>query len=381
MRKILVLALPLLVVPASVFPAFAQLPLSADDVQRVAPLFDVPPANSLKCSIDPWRPALDFTFRFVAGYLVHCRLGQFEGKNNALVIYLRVTPETKASSWFGSAYRVPELTPEMRNSIAKNFRNMKNQVGMSGAFGVGVGRYVVEVLVRDDQNRFYHKQWRVHVDTSRSERWVPLAIQPLTVESLERKTWQNLHPSRTGLRVTLLLDAAPMNPLQARLRAWDRAFLLQFIYSLLEQTPHTSVHLVAFNLDQQQEIFRSDDFAAATFAELSRVLSASETTTVSVQALKKRNSPEFLATLTNQELAGERADAIIFLGPNARSNIKTTAAALTSRKPGSPRLFYFEYFPWPAESPDAIQSLVKAANGTTFRITIPLNWVNPSRKC
>jgi hypothetical protein len=242
---------------------------------------------------------------------------------------------------------------------------------MSGAFGIGKGKYLVEVLVQDNQNRTYHKKWRVSVDTSRSERSVPLAIQPLTVESLERKIWQDVHSSRSGLRVTLLLDAAPMFPFQARLRAWDRAFLLQFIYSLLEETPHTSVHLVAFNLDQQQEIFRSDDFVAATFPQLSRVLSATETSTVSVQALKKRNSPEFLAALTNQELAADRSDAIIFLGPNARTNIKTTAAVLTGKKPGSPPLFYFEYFPWPPEFPDAIQSLVKAADGTTFRIHNP----------
>jgi hypothetical protein len=298
-------------------------------------------------------------------------LAQFEGNKSTVIIYLRVTPETKPAFLFGSAFRIPELSPEMRNSAAQNFKKMKNEVGMSGAFGVGKGKYRVEVLVQDNQNRTYHQKWRVSVDASRSERSVPLAIQPLTVESLERKIWQDVHPSRTGIRVTLLLDAAPMNPFHARLRAWDRAFLLQFIYSLLEETPHTSVRLIAFNLDQQQEIFRSDDFVAATFAQLSRVLSATETTTVSVQALKKRNSPDFLAKLTNQELAADRADAIIFLGPNARTNVKTAAGVLTGKKAGSPPLFYFEYFPWPGEFPDEIQSLVKTADGTTFRIHNP----------
>ena len=371
MTRILILALCVLAGPASVLSASAQLPLSPGDARKTAPLFDAPSSNSLKCAVDPWEPTLDFTFRFVTGYLVHCRLAQFEGKESKLIIYLRVTPETKPASLFGSAYRVPEVTAEMQNSIGKDLRKMKNEVGMSGAFGVGKGRYQVEVLVRDDQNRIYHKRWRVRVDTNRGERSVPLAIEPLTVESLEPKIWRNVRPSKTGLRVTLLLDAAPINPYQARLRAWDRAFLLQFIYSLLEETPHTSVHLVAFNLDQQQEIFRSDDFAATTFPELSRVLSATETATVSVQALKKRNSPEFLATLTNQELAADRADAIIFLGPNQRMYVKTSAAVLTERKPTGPPVFYFEYFPWPAEFPDTIQSLVKAADGTTFRIHTP----------
>jgi hypothetical protein len=255
--------------------------------------------------------------------------------------------------------------------MPKNFNKVKNEVAMSGAFGVGKGRYLVEVLVQDEQHRTYHKKWRVRVDTNRSERSVPLAIQPLTVESLERKIWQDIHSSPRGVRITLLLDAIPINPFQSRLRAWDRAFLLQFIYSLLEQMPHTSVHLVAFNLDDQQELLRKDEFGAAAFPELSRVLSATETTTVSVQALKNRNSPEFLAKLANQELAADRADAIIFLGPNAHMNTKVTDAALTGRNSNSPPIFYFEYFRWPAEFPDAIQSLVKAADGTTYKIHTP----------
>jgi hypothetical protein len=369
--RILILALCVLAGQASVVSAHAQLPLTAEDAKKTTPLFDAPSSDSLKCVITPWRPVLDFTFRFVTGYIAHCQLAQFDGAKNTIVIYLRVTPESKPAALFGSAYRIPELTPEMRKSMGDKFRKMKNEIGMSGAVGVGKGRYLVEVLIRDDRNRTYHKRWRVKVDTSRSERSVPLALQALSVESLDRRIWQDVHPSRNGLRLTLLLDAAPINPYQARLRAWDRAFLLQFVYSLLEQTPHTSVHLVAFNLDQQEEIFRSDHFAPATFPELSRVLSATETTTVSVQALKNRNSPEFLAKLANQELAADRADAIIFLGPNARTNIKANAAALTNRKSGSPQLFYFEYFPWPAEFADAIQSLVKAADGATYKIHDP----------
>ena len=351
--------------------ASAQLPLNAIDLKKIDPLFDSVPNHSLKCGIQPWNPTLDFTFRFVAGYMVHCQLAQFEGKQAAVIIYLRVTPERKAPSLFGSAFHLPEISPEMRNSAGKNFRKMKNEVAMSGAFGVGKGSYFAEVLVVDDHERYYHKKWRVRVDTSRAERSVPIAIQPLTVETLERKIWQNITPRANGIRVTILLDAAPINPYQSRLRAWDRAFLLQWIYSLLDEIPHSSVHLVAFNLEQQEELFRNDAFDAAAFQQLSKILSGTETTTISVQALKKRNSPDFLAKLTNQELAANRSDAIIFLGPNGRVDMKTSATLLSEKKPKSPPIFYFEYFPWPVNFPDEIQSLVKAADGATFKIHTP----------
>lgn len=373
MNRIVILAFCILASGASVLSASGQLPLDADDLRKVTLLFDAPASNSLNCAVNQWGPNLDFVFRFIAGYMVRCRLSQFEAKKTAVFVFLRVTPESKAPSLFGSSFRIPELPPEMQNSNSRNLRKAKNEIGMSGAFAMGTGRYSVELLVIDDQNRTYHNKWRVRVAPSRSERSLRFAVDPLTVEPVDRVNWRTLSPYRTdGIRVTLMLDAAPINPFQSRLHAWDRGFLLQCIYSLLEQTPHRSVHLVAFNLDQQREIFRSDQFDKADFQELSRTLGGMETASVSVEALKKRNSPEFLATLTNRELAADRSDAIIFLGPNARMDARMNAAALTEKTSTSPPLFYFEYFPWPgADFPDAIQWLVKAADGATFKIHSP----------
>lgn len=373
MTRILILGLCILAGGASVLPAYAQLPLSSDDIAKVGPLFDARTSNSLNCAANQWGPRLDFVFRFTTGYMVNCRLSQFDAKKATLFIFLRVTPETKSASLFGSSYRIPELPPDMQNSTGRNFRKIKNEIGMSGAFAVGTGKYSVELLIVDDQHRSYRKKWRVNVAGTHAERSVRLAMEPLTVESLDRINWRSMAPSRNdGIRLTLMLDAAPINPFQPRLHAWDRAFLLQCIYSLLEQTPHQSVHLIAFNLDQQREVFRADQFDKAAFQNLSRALTGMETASVSVQALRNRNSPEFLAKLTNRELSAGRADAIIFLGPNARMDAKSSAAVLTDRKPASPPLFYFEYFPWPgAEFPDAIQSIVKAADGSTFKIHSP----------
>jgi hypothetical protein len=353
--------------------ASAQLPLLPDDAKAIGPLFDAPDRNTLKCALDRWNPALDFAFRFATGYVTYCRLSQFEGKKVTLVTYIRITPEGKPPQLFGSVHRVPEISAEMKQSLGGDLRKMKTDIGLSGAFALGEGRYVVELLLQDDRNRVYRKHWRLRVKTSRSERGVALAIQPLTVQSVDQRSWQTVSPQRGGnLRLTILLDAAPINPYQTRLRAWDRAFLLECVYSLLRQTPHQSVHVVAFNLDQQRELFRSDQFDSSAFQDLSRALKETELSSVSVQALKKRNSPEFLVALANQELAAGRSDAIIFVGPNVHMELKTTAGVLTGKNTKSPPFFYFEYFPWVgAEFPDTIHWLVKAADGTVFIIHGP----------
>jgi hypothetical protein len=357
-------------------PAFAaaQLPVAAADAQKVTTAFDTPAPNSLKCYIEKWNPFLDFALRFQSGYVVHCRLGLFEGKKVTVAIYLRVTPEGKPPALFASGYRLPAITPDM--PLAKTPNKLKQEIGLSGVVSFGEGRYSVDVLVMDDRGRSCRKHWKIKVAPDRSQRRVHLAIDPLTVQSFDRRTWNVPPPQRSGgLRLTVLLDAAPINPYQSSLRAWDRMFLLECIYSLLRQMPYKSVRLVAFNLDQQREIFRRDPFDDAAFLALSRSLQEIETGTISVQALKNRNSPEFLTNLANQELAADApSDVVILLGPNARSDANIRPELLT-RTPDSPPLFYFHYIPWVGNAfPDAFQNLTKAAAGKTFQIHSPADF-------
>ena len=54
----------------------------------------------------------------------------------------------------------------------------------------------------------------------------------------------------------IFIGATPDN----RLHAYDRAMLLSALLALLKQTSFTDVKLVAFNLDQQAELFRQERF-------------------------------------------------------------------------------------------------------------------------
>ena len=242
---------------------------------------------------------------------------------------------------------------------------------MSGAFSLGEGDYSVEALVTDDRNRTCYKHWKLRAAVDRSQRRVHLAVEPLTVQSFDRSSW-DIHPVEgNGLRLTVLLDAAPINRYQSSLRAWDRAFLLESLYSLLRQMPYKSVRLVVFNLEQQREIYRRDDFDGAAFVPLSHALREMETATVSVQALKGRNSPQFLIAVVNQELTADHpSDAVIFIGPNSRSDIEV-GPSLLAIKNTSPPFFYFEYDPLTTAYPDVIQHLAKAADGKIFQFHSP----------
>ncbi len=371
MRRIFVV---LLWIISTVAAASAQLPLTDDDAKTITPVFDAPESDSLRCVIDEWKPSLDFALRFVTGYAVRCPVGEFEGEEARVLIYLRITPAGKPTALFGSAFHLPPISPEMRKAAGKDVLKLKNEIGMSGVLCVGEGEYSIEALVVDDKNRTCRRRWRVRVAPKKDQRDVRLAIEPLTVEPLDRGRWNIPPPSeRVGLHLTIFINAAPIYPYQPVLRAWDRAFLLECIFSVLRQTPYRSVRLVAFNLEQQREIFRDEHFDAKAFLSLSHALREIETTSVSVQALKKRNSPEFLAALANKVLNGpDRSDAVIFLGPHARMDVKVNGGLLAARKPEGPPFFYFEYYPSiGGDFPDAIQRLVKSADGRTFPIHSP----------
>ncbi len=372
MRIILSVVFPILLCLALLGSANGQLPLSSEAASKAAAAFDARASNSLQCWVERWDPALDFALRFISGYLAHCPIAQFEGKKTTLGSYLRITPEGGQPVFFGTADIVPEAPPEMR-AAAGNLKYLKEELELSGVATLGEGKYFVELLITDDQNRSFRKHWKLRVSRNRSQRGVALAIKPRTVESVYERSWQTVSSQRGGtLRLTILLDAAPMNWYQSSLRAWDRAFLIESVYSLLRQTPHRAVRLVAFNLEQQRELFRSDQFDSTAFQGLSQALNETELSTVSVKALKKRDSPEFLIALANQELAADRSDVIIFLGPNTRMDTQMTAGALPGKRKDGPPIFYFEYFPWVGSPfPDSIDWLVQAAGGRVFKIHSP----------
>lgn len=260
--------LSLLLVLCLAVSAGAQAPVSPAEALKIAPVFDSRAPNSLKCWIEPFHPALDFALRFQAGYVVHCQLREFEGKKTTVLTYLRVTPAGKSPEYLSATYNLPGITPEIL--AATPIKNLKQEIGMSGAFSLGEGDYSVEVLVTDDRDRSCRKHWKMRASVNHSQRRVHLAVEPLTVQSFDRSSW-DIHSIEKGdgIRLTVLLDAAPTNRYQSSLRAWDRAFLLESLYSLLRQIPYKSVRLVAFNLDQQREIYRRDAFDGVAFLPLS----------------------------------------------------------------------------------------------------------------
>ena len=354
--------------------AEGQSPLDAADTEKALQILDGGyTADLLHCKIQPQKPFLDFAFRFDVGYVISCPLRTFGGRESTVTSFVRVTPEGGKPVLLGEMFHLPAMSAEMND--VKNARKLDQRTEASGGFAVGEGQYKVEVLVADrESGRSSRKTWTARTVWSRSQQALQATLPASTVMPMAVRPRQfKVDTSGKGLRLTILLDAAPTNPREQKLRAWDRSFLLGSLSTLLEQVPCASVRVVALNLDQQREVFRQDQFEDEDFAKLAVALRNLELGTVSYQVLQQHQDwLTMLVGFANQELtARDPSDAVIILGPYSRYRQPVPRNMLKVRETPNPYFCYFEYLPGDLRNyriPDTLHSLTKRLNGSVYDI-------------
>ena len=357
-------------------PLNGQALVAPDRLPGVTDVFDSSTEHDpLGCTVDPVRPFLDFRFRFEAGYIVRCPVRIFGGKEQKVAALIRVTPEGRPPATLSSLYRVPGLPASIQDKT--DLRRVKAEIETSGGFAIGEGRYGIELALLNDGGRLYRRNWKIEAFRKRAEQHTTVALPPETVSPFSKPSWKGPQAQfGRGLRLTVLLDAAPIDPYALKLRAWDTAFLLDSVSSLLNNLPCQSVRLIGFNLDQGKEVFREEHFNSIGLERLSDSLQSLELGTISYRALQNRNSwADLLTGVSNQEVNSPNpVDAVIFVGPANRIAARIPKEAFDAAKGNKPRFFYLEYFPsWTrgAEFPDAIDHVVAEENGATFKIHAP----------
>jgi hypothetical protein len=295
---------------------------------------------SLQCVVTPIKPTLNFNLRLEAGYTFRVPLSQFSGAGHDLTVLTRITPEASPAPVFlMDTLRLPPVPPT----------DLDGEVG--GGFFLGEGRYRVNWMLLDDRGRTCRKDWQLDAGLGGADRSVKLLMAPNTVTefSLRAAPATHRHPdSVEPVRLTVLLDVAPLSAgstVRSALSSSDQVFLLGTLSALLERVPAVSVRLVAFNLEQQKELFRRDDFTLDSLDALARSLNQLQLAKVDYQILQLRAGHlDLLARLINQELRAQPAsDTVIFLGPRERFHDKLPANALDKLHGAAPRFFFLPY--------------------------------------
>jgi hypothetical protein len=360
-RKHLVLVayMSLLVFAPCVKSQVAVNPAVRDRVNRA---IDASKSNkSLACEVDPWGPTLGFNFIYTSGYILRVKLDQVT-PGERLNAYIRVTPKGSSPLVLREFFNIPTLASGMPAPDSKALKNA--YLTTSGAFNVGPGEYAAELLLVDRAGHGCYKHWNMKTGKY-PENIGPSPLASETAAQLAGVSWDGkLDPN--GVRLTVLLDAGPMNPYSSRLYAWDRAPLLQGLASMLKQIPCRSVSVIAFNLDQLREVFHDETFDSNGFSELAVSLRNLELGTVSYQALQRGAAADFLKGIANDQIsAGPNSDAIVFLGPLIRSN---QDPHLPPADFAGLHFFDFEFDPLGLQFPNTIQHLTRDLHGPVFHI-------------
>jgi hypothetical protein len=319
----------------------------------------------LRCEVRPLRPTLDFSFRFQAGYMVRVPMNQFTGKGHIWGVVARVTPEGGAPVYFGNRTLLPEVP---KTAV---------EWELGGGYLLGEGRYRVAWRLADETGRVCRGEWKVEARRSHADRHVRMSLPPGTVTPLYARAPGDHHDDALPLRLTVMLDAAPISPRRTRLSARDNMMLLGTLSALLDRLPTRSVRLVAFNLDQQKELYRHDGFTRDGLPELARTVESLQLGMVDYHVLQnRRGHVELLADLMNRELAEpEPSDVILFLGPLARSGERFPGEMLERSAGARARFFYLQYRPpflrMQSTLPDLIHSMVSRLKGKVVVMTSP----------
>jgi hypothetical protein len=240
----------------------------------------------------------------------------------------------------------------------------------------------------DETGRVCRKNWHVEVKLTHGERDVQVAIGPGVVSDLSgrglRRAKADADDTRP-LRLTVLMHAAPMSPRRTRMRPTDTMTLVSSLTSLLEHVSTTSIRLVVFNLDQQKELYRKDDFKLNSLNQVFSSVNHMELGLVDVQVLEhRRGHVDLISEMVNLEIRSQPpSDAVVFLGPMARFEDKIPRQSLEKVAGAVPRFFYFQVRPFfaggrgfppgtpPSSLPDSINSAISRLNGKVMVIHSP----------
>jgi hypothetical protein len=320
--------------------------------ERIAPLLKQIEGHSnqpLKCEAQPLRPFLNYGLRFQAGYSFTVPLKQYVGPRHAWLIVTEISPEGGITEpvYLLDIMHLPPVEPNKLDAIA------------GGSYLLGEGKYRVRWMLLDDQERVCTQNWKIDVHKDRSMRDMKVAMQPGAVASLSLRGLRGTHIDTDidPIRLTILLDAAPLfSPRRAArtgIGPGDQAVLLGMLSAFLERVPASSVRLVAFNLEQQRELYRQEDFTLSSIDRLRVALNSVSLATVDVGVLQNRRGyMELFADLINTEARTEqKSDAVVVLGPRERFEERLPAEALDDAdRSGGPRFFYFQWRPRPNPS-------------------------------
>jgi hypothetical protein len=333
----------------------------------LAVLEDTHPHSEIRCMLNVTPPALGFDLKLHTGYDVSIPFRDLaDSSPTTLAIVFRVTPESAPAALvvLSQHFQVPAIAGQTEGDA---------QLG--GSFDVGLGRYRVDWLLRDSRGRVCSSHWILNARLSGKDREVTPAIGPGVVEPVPAEVFGDEPQPRSGpLRVNILVNFAPGED-ELAVPADEKNAIVAILRNMAREPRIGRFSLVAFNLRDQQLLFRQSGSPRIDFARLGEALRARPAGTIDVNRLALKHGPaEFLNSLIAGEAAGnETADALIIASPKTVFDQDLSAESLRLLRSLPYPVFYLVYNtnPYQAFWSDIIGKAVRFVKGREYAIAHP----------
>jgi hypothetical protein len=263
--------------------------------------------------------SLNYAFRFQAGYSIDIPLRQFAGKGKTVRVIARVRPSD------GSR---PPVCLFQSGALPDIPEGDKPDLPITGGFFLGEGNYRVDLAVFDQAGRLYQARFNLEAALKGRERKVRLELAPGEVQPINSLRWKpHSESAGRGRRLTILFHAASLYGAPTLPSLYDPALLLSSLSTVLSEVAFDQVRLIAFNLDQERELFRQDRFDVDGFRKLAETLLSLKLSSVPVAALAPGEARHALIdSLVGAEMSSEKPpDAILFLEARIRTTNRSGA--------------------------------------------------------
>jgi hypothetical protein len=331
--------------------------------------------DDLPCTVTPGMPVLGFDLRFHAGYGVSVPLKELSGAQNHLTILFRVTPanrspQNKRDEWryFVQTFQVPSIE-----------ENAKGAATLDGEIDLGEGKYHVDWLMRDRDERVCSSYWDMDASLSGRDKQIEMAIAPGEVDKTQSEQFEEDPPvarNEAPLKIKVLVNFAPQSFAAAALQPLDTIALVSILRRIAREPQFGKFSVVAFNMQEQRVLYRQSSEDRIDFPALGEAINSVKLGTVRRgQLSEKHGDTDFLADLIKKEMAAEdHPDALIFAGPKIMLD---EAVPQETLKPVATDVdypvFYMNYNLNPQAAPwrDSISRAVRIFKGTEYTITRP----------
>jgi hypothetical protein len=271
-------------------------------------LLAVDAARTMKCSFQATATKPNYSLRYDAGYTLQFPKGEFTNSAHTVDVTVKVNPLSGTRPFFFTNHA---------NAPAGGHWDV------SGHFRIDPGAYRIEALATDEAGRVCRGEWKLEVKPT-------IAVTP---------------KPRTNARITIVLDATPLNNRRVTLSPDDITTLTGTVSALTRTLLTPSLRLVVLNLDAKKEFFRGEPFTRADFGGLRSALSSIQTATVNYRDTRQSlDSASYLAAFVAREME-DRPGMVVFLGPQSPSHQAIPPNAFSDPSARFPPFYYLQYHP------------------------------------